>query len=107
MAKVNQIYIGSDTDVAIKVLKDNRTGAAINDATVTFTVRDSGGDVVGGLENVAMDYLAASKGHYYGTIPSSTALAEGATYEVAISIVASSGRDRTVRVDAVAVVDAG
>jgi len=83
------ISIGSDNIVRLDALTNASSGAFINNATVTFTLKDSTGAVV--LNNQTMSYLAASNGRYEGTIPNSTtgSMAQNAQYT--IEITATSG----------------
>src|SRR5689334_22964735 len=81
------ISIGSDNLVRLDLLQNASTLAYVNAATVTFTLLDSTGAVVGGQQNIAMAYIAASKGRYEGTLPASitTTLTLNALYTIQIT----------------------
>lgn len=98
-----RLYVSSDTDVHLYGLKDNRTKDYVNDAVVTFTLRDVSENVVGSVEDVAMDYQTGSKGHYIGVCSDSVALTNGAEYIVDVKAVASGGRNSLIRYRAKAV----
>lgn len=83
------ISIGSDNLVRLDVLTNASTGAYVNNATVTFTLKDANGNVVAGLSGVAMPYVSGQNGRYEGTIPNGTALTQNALYT--IEVTATSG----------------
>src|SRR5882672_6065861 len=66
---IEVISIGSDNIVRLDALTNASSGASINNATVTYTLKDSSGTIV--LSNQTMTYVAASNGRYEGTIPQS------------------------------------
>lgn len=65
------LAIGSDNLVRLDALTNASSGAYVNSATVTFTLKDSTGAVFGGLSGVSMPYVASSNGRYEGTIAAS------------------------------------
>lgn len=84
---LDNIFIGEPNDVVVEALKNDATGAYVNDATITGQVRTSGdsptsGSRVGSVFNV--NYITASNGNYRGTFPSNEAssLTEDTTYWV-------------------------
>jgi len=81
------ILIGADNDVYWDALRFSKNGTYINDATMTFTLKDSAGVNVTGAVSVAMTYQTASNGDYVGVLPSSVtaALTDGAAYEFVIT----------------------
>jgi hypothetical protein len=84
------LSIGSSNLVRLDALTNASTGAYVNDATVTFTLKDAAGSVVSGLANVSMPYVAASNGRYEGIIPSSAALALNALCTLEITTTSGS-----------------
>lgn len=88
---IEVIAIGSDNLVRLDALNNASTGAYVNNATVTFTLRDSGGNVVGSLQNVPMAYVAGSNGRYEGTIPNSVSSSLTVNGQYTIEITATSG----------------
>ena len=88
-----EFYLRNDEEAGIKRLRD-KTGAFIDDATVTLTIKDSAGAEVGGIAwPLALDYVALSEGHYLGIIDKAIALTKGVKYLAEITVVASGGRD--------------
>ena len=83
------ISIGSDNIVRLDALTNASSGAFINNATATFTLKDSTGAVV--LNNQTMSYLAASSGRYEGTIPNGTTATMAQNAQYTIEITATSG----------------
>lgn len=83
------ISIGSDNIVRLDGLTNSSSGAYINSATVTYTLKDSTGAAV--LSNQAMAYVAASNGRYEGTIPNGTTVTMAQNAQYSIEITATSG----------------
>jgi hypothetical protein len=71
--------------VRLDALTNASSGAYVNTATVTFTLKDTNGTVVGSLSAVSMLYVGSSNGRYEGTIPNGTALTLNALYTVEIT----------------------
>jgi hypothetical protein len=65
------LYDSNDQIVEIDGLQDGTVTPAtyINNAVVTATLYDSSGATVSGLNNVTMNYVAASNGNYRGNVP--------------------------------------
>jgi len=68
---IQPIYRGSDNDLDLETLIDNTTGAVINDATVTVTVKDAGTGVAVAGETwpKTMAYVSSTNGVYRATLP--------------------------------------
>ncbi len=86
---IEVISIGSDNIVRLDALTNASSGAYINNATVTFTLKDSTGAAV--LSNQTMSYVAASNGRYEGTIPNGTTATMTQNAQYTIEITATSG----------------
>lgn len=78
------IYVGNTTDIYLDRFKKKTSTTYENAATVVFTIRDAAGDVVSGLQNVAMTYVTGSRGRYLGVVPSTADIVDGAVYTVRI-----------------------
>ena len=87
----NLVYWG-DPNVPNSGLYDSYTGAFINDATVTFTLKDSGGSAVSGATSVSMDYISGTRGCYIGVLEDGVSLTADATYYLEITATASGDR---------------
>jgi hypothetical protein len=77
--------IGSSNLVRLDALTNTSTGAYVNSATVTFTLKDASGSVVSSLSGVSMAYVSSSNGRYEGTIPNTAALTLNALYTLEIT----------------------
>jgi len=86
---IEVISIGSDNFVRLDVLTNASSGAFINNATVTFTLKDSTGTVM--LSNQSMSYVAATNGRYEGTIPQSTTSTMAMNAQYSVEITATQG----------------
>jgi hypothetical protein len=86
---IEVISIGSDNIVRLDALTNASSGAFINNATVTYTLKDSTGNAV--LSNQTMSYLAASNGRYEGTLPQSTTTTMAVNAQYSIEITAIQG----------------
>lgn len=84
------LSIGSSNLVRLDALTNASSGAFVNGATVTFTLKDAAGSVVSGLSAVSMPYVASSNGRYEGTIPSTAALTLNALYMLEITSTSGS-----------------
>jgi hypothetical protein len=82
--------IGSSNLVRLDALTDASSGAYVNSATATFTLKDASGSVVSGLSGVSMAYVSASNGRYEGTIPNTAALTLNAPYTLEITTTSGS-----------------
>ena len=76
------------------------TGAYVNDATVTFTLKTAAGVAVSGATAIAMAYVAASNGKYQGTLESTVSLTADASYTLEITA-SSSSRNGFVALDCI------
>ncbi len=86
---IEVIAIGSDNLVRLDALNNASTGAYVNNATVSFTLKDASGTPI--VSNVSMAYVAGTNGRYEGTITNtgSAALTNNGSYT--IEITANSG----------------
>lgn len=92
------LYIGQDNrvvwgDRAVpnSGLYDTNLERFVNDATVTFQLKDSGGSNVSGGSGT-MSYIAGSKGLYEGVLEDAVSLTADATYYLEITASASGDR---------------
>jgi hypothetical protein len=81
------LAINSDNLVRLDVLTNASSGAYVNSATVTFTLKDSTGAVFQGQSGISMPYVAASNGRYEGTLTAaiSNQLTPNALYTIEIT----------------------
>ena len=86
---IEVISIGSDNIVRLDALTNASSGDYINNATVSFTLKDSTGTVI--LSNQTMSYVAASNGRYEGTVPNGTTTTMSQNTQYTIEITATSG----------------
>jgi hypothetical protein len=86
---IEVISIGSDNIVRLDALTNASSGAYINNATVTFSLLDSSGNII--LANQTMTYVAASNGRYEGTLPNGTTSTMTQNAQYTIQITATSG----------------
>ena len=84
------LYHGCDVLIEWDAMKNVYDDTFVNDATVTFTVKDSDGTAVAGAENVVMYYVGNSNGKYNGVLQSSVSLIDGATYYVEVTATSGS-----------------
>jgi hypothetical protein len=94
-----KLYIGEDNivfwgdrHVPNSGLYDNNLEQFVNNATLTFTLKDSNNTPVSGATSVSMTYVTGSKGVYEGTLEDGTSLTENATYYLEITATASGDR---------------
>lgn len=74
-------YVGNTNNLELTGLKDDITNAYINDATVTVTVKDSGGLELPGIAwPLTMDYVPASNGNYRTYLTHTLGLLSGKKY---------------------------
>jgi len=63
------IYLSNDNLLSIEGLKNSSSGSYLNDATVTATLKDSGGTTVTGQTfPVTLSYIAQTNGNYQATL---------------------------------------
>ena len=83
------VYLSNDNDVVVTGLSKQSDGSFINDAVLTATIYDAGGNSLANGSNLALPYVSSSNGDYRGTIPSTggsaVALSSGQTYRVHIA----------------------
>ena len=79
------LYISEDNLVEMNGLV-NSDGTYVNDATMTFSIKDSDDDVVTGAENVTMSYVSESNGQYRGVAPRTLSYKEAESYFLEITI---------------------
>jgi hypothetical protein len=85
------VYIGDiDPETGDAILTSGgltvrETGAAVNNAVITATVKTTGGSAIGAAASLAN--VANSEGHYLGTIPAATTLllTPGENYDVYVT----------------------
>jgi hypothetical protein len=65
---IDVLFKKNDQFVEVNGLRNNLTGAYLNAATVTATLRDLAGVAVAGLDGVALAYVAGSDGDYRGQV---------------------------------------
>lgn len=94
-----QLHIGEDNivfwgdrDTPGSGLYDRVSGAFINDAVMTFTLKNSAGVAVSGATAVTMDYITGTQGCYYGVLEDGVTLTENATYYLEITATGSGDR---------------
>jgi hypothetical protein len=81
------LAIGSDNLIRWDHLADARTEAYLDDAVVTFTLKNSAGQPVAGAENVPLEFANGSDGRYEGILESTVALSPGANYILELTAV--------------------
>ena len=93
------LYIGEDNivfwgdrHIPNSGLYDNNLEQFVNNATVTFTLKDSSNVAVSLANGISMSYVTGSKGVYEGTLEDGVALTENATYYLEITATASGDR---------------
>lgn len=87
----NLVYWG-DVDTPGSGLYDAYLGCFVNDATVTFTLKDSSNSTVSGASSVSMSYITGSRGCYAGVLEDGVSLTENATYYLEITATGSGDR---------------
>lgn len=84
------IYVSNDNYVENPVpLTRADTGAYVNDATLTMTLKLAG-VAVSGATSLSMPYVTDSNGRYGGTIPQTVSLTAGGVYTLEITAVRNS-----------------
>lgn len=90
---VQTLYVGNDMLIEVAGLAEVLTGAAINDATVTVTLKtDAGVSVTGATWPLSMAYVANSSGIYRVTLPDTLSLTADASYIAHINADGGDGR---------------
>ncbi len=81
------LFISNDNLVRLIGLKRASTGAYINNATVTVTLKTLAGvDVSGVAWPLTMAYVAASDGDYFVEIPAAAVITKNITYEAHVDL---------------------
>lgn len=83
------LYVGATNLVRWDAMKNRGTGAYVNGAAVTATLRDSNLVAVSG-GTATLDYVTASNGRYQGILPSTLDLTVGESYFLDIRAVSGS-----------------
>lgn len=93
------LYIGEDNvvfwgdpDTLKDGLYDRVSGAFINDATMTFTLKNSAGSAVSGASAVSMTYVSGTNGVYEGVLEDGVSLTDGSTYYLEVTATCSNDR---------------
>lgn len=87
MAEQKYWFIDSDNYVKLIGLRDAKTLAYDNAATVTMTLYKESDDVaVTGVIDLVLAYVAASDGDYEGTIPDTITLSDMVKYYLLITV---------------------
>lgn len=73
-----EAYITNTNVLTLTGLTNSVSGAAINNATVTVTIKDGAGSTLAGASGLTMDYVAASNGTYRATLPDTLPFVETA-----------------------------
>lgn len=90
---IRVIYENNDMVIEVKGLKDVVTGAYVNDASASFEVYKSNGQLEGnGTWPIAMSYVAGTRGVYRGVMPAYLDLEYAETIDVVISILDGSAK---------------
>jgi len=86
------LYLSEDNLIEMDELTDAADGTYVNDATMTFSIKDTAEAVLTGANGVTMSYVAASNGKYQGVSPKTVVFTVATTYYLEVTA-ASSGRD--------------
>jgi hypothetical protein len=96
--RAGNLYIGEDLlvfwgdrHVPGSGLYDESTESFVNDATVTFALKNSAGSTVSGSTGTCT-YVSGSNGCYEGVLEDSVSLTENSTYYLEVTATASSDR---------------
>jgi hypothetical protein len=103
MSNITIIYIGNDSVMEVADLKNDQTGADINDAAVTVRLKTTAGaDVDGETWPKTLNYVEGSQGMYRATLPYTLELAAGGRYVATIVADAGAGLRAEWDIDCVA-----
>lgn len=87
------VYVGNTNIIELSGLKSAVEGDAINDASVTVTVKDANGAAVSGQTWPAtMNQVAGTDGLYRGILEDDLALVDGESYVAVIDADAGANR---------------
>lgn len=90
MGHANEFWALSSHILIKHTVRNESTGAYINDATVTAALKDSAGATVSGAGSLTGTYLSGSNGEYHITIANTITLTDGAQYTLEITTVGDS-----------------
>jgi hypothetical protein len=97
-----KLYILNDTVYEVQGLANGITGAYVNDATVSVTVKNLAGTTVSGISfPVTLAYVAESDGVYRGVSDKAMTLSDTLTYFAEITATNGDGLDGFWRVPCV------
>lgn len=103
MSDTRVLYVGNTNVVEVADLHNEVTGAEVNDATVTLTLKDSDGDnVAGETWPLTMAYVTDSDGLYRATLVDTLPLTDNGRYTAEISAVVSGSLKAFWRLDCLA-----
>lgn len=92
MSNVTVLFVGNDTVLEVKGLKNEVTGAFLNAATVTATLVDAQGSEVGGQSwPVTLAYVTDSDGIYRGTLSYAMSLTATSRYTAQVTADGGAG----------------
>lgn len=92
MSNYAVLYVGNDTVLEVKGLKDEVAGDFLNAATVQATLYDAAGQTVGGQSwPQTLAYVTGSDGIYRATMSYLTSLVAGQRYNARITADGGSG----------------
>lgn len=85
------LFIGNDLRVRWDEMTDELSDPPVfvNDATVSFTLKDSAGLAVSGASGVSMPYVTGSDGRYQAKLSGAVSLSAGSMYYLEISATAT------------------
>jgi hypothetical protein len=87
----NIVYWG-DPKIPGSGLYDNNLGSFVNNASMSFTLKNSAGSAVSGASSISMTYISGTEGCYYGILEDGVSLTDGSTYYLEITATGSSDR---------------
>lgn len=92
MSNITVIYVGNDNELEVAGLRNEMTGADMNNATVTVRLTTTAGvDVDGAAWPKTLPYVAGSNGLYRATLPYTLTLVPGGRYVATIVADAGAG----------------
>lgn len=89
MSHCKKLHIGEDNLIEWDEMKNSADDTYVNDASVSFTLKNADDSVVAGASNVSMPYIASSNGKYQGTLEDSVILTRGTRYYLEITATGS------------------
>jgi hypothetical protein len=87
----DNIVIWGDRDIPGSGLYDNNLRSFVNDATVTFALKNSGGTTVTSATGTCT-YVTGTQGCYEGVLEDVVSLTENSTYYLEVTATGSSDR---------------